>query len=330
MSTPEEAAVVEAAAAALTPSAGASGGVRCDNCGASVPGRFCGNCGQRLEAPVHSLWHFLTLAFEDVTHADSRLWRTLWALLFKPGFLTREFLSGRRARYLPPVRLYLVLSVVFFLWAAGTHSQPGVVSVSTDDKGVPKAARVVPLTAETALPGSDARPGETIAQRNARECGQDLMYDGPWAQQLRPALQRACLKIREDNARSLMEGLWHNVPRAMFLFLPLIAGIMRLLYWRPPHYYVEHLLLLVHNHAFVFLVLPLGWVVKLLLPFAAGVIDLVLFLYVVWYVYRSMRAVYRQGHALTLGKFAVLAFFYFAFGMALFVISFIYSAVTLA
>ena len=335
MSSPEDAAVVEAAAAALTasapPAAAAPGaaGARCDNCGASVPGRYCGNCGQRLEPPVHSLWHFLTVAFEDVTHADSRLWRTLWALLFKPGFLTREFLCGRRARYLPPVRLYLVLSVVFFLWAAGAHSRPGVVAISAD-AGVPKATRVVPLTAATAIPGSAARPGESVEQRNARECGEDLRYNGPWATQLRPALQRACLRIRADNARSLMEGLWHNMPRAMFLFLPLIAAIMRLLYWRPPHYYVEHLLLLVHNHAFVFLVLPLGWVVKLPLPFAAGVIDLALFVYVVWYVYRSMRAVYRQGHALTLAKFAVLAFFYFVFGMALFVISFVYSAVSLA
>ena len=55
------------------------------------------------------------VATEDLTHADSRLWRTLAALLFKPGHLTREFLAGRRARYLPPVRLYLVLSVLFFL-----------------------------------------------------------------------------------------------------------------------------------------------------------------------------------------------------------------------
>src|SRR5690349_19840690 len=132
MSSPEDAAVVEAAAAALTasaPPAAAAAGARCDNCGASVPGRYCGNCGQRLEPPVHSLWHFLTVAMEDVTHADSRLWRTLWALLFKPGFLTRQFLDGRRASYLPPVRLYLVLSVVFFLWFSATHQKLQVVEL---------------------------------------------------------------------------------------------------------------------------------------------------------------------------------------------------------
>ena len=87
---------------------------RCENCGNEVTQRYCGACGQRLEPPVHSLWHFSRVATEDLTHADSRLWRTLGALLFRPGNLTAEFLAGRRARYLPPLRLYLVVSVAFF------------------------------------------------------------------------------------------------------------------------------------------------------------------------------------------------------------------------
>ncbi len=56
-------------------------------------------------------------AFESISHADSRLWRTLWYLLGRPGFLTREFFEGKRVRYLPPFRLYLVISVLFFLVA---------------------------------------------------------------------------------------------------------------------------------------------------------------------------------------------------------------------
>jgi Protein of unknown function (DUF3667) len=106
----------EPAAAAVAPAVRAPGAqpaapaARCENCGAPVSACYCSACGQRVEPPVHSLWHFAKLACEDLTHADSRLWRTLTALLFKPGYLTREFLSGRRARYLPPVRLYLVLS----------------------------------------------------------------------------------------------------------------------------------------------------------------------------------------------------------------------------
>jgi len=300
----------------------------CDNCGGSVAGRYCGNCGQRLEPPVHSLWHFLTVAMEDLTHADTRLWRTLRALLFRPGFLTYEFLAGRRARYLPPVRLYLVLSVVFFLYASLTHSQGELIQVSTSDDGVPKAARVVPLSEAEGLATGPARPGETTEQRAARECGM-IVYDGPGKATLVPAMQRACLKIRSDNARSLMATFRHNLPRTMFLFLPLLAGIMMLFYWRPRHYYVEHLLLLLHNHAAVFVVLPLAWALGALVPRAAGLLNLAVFLYLVWYMYRSMRTVYGQGAGLTIAKLTALSIFYFVFGSLMFVLNFAYSALTL-
>ena len=340
MSTPVAAAPVEAAEAPTAaapavvqpPAAQAAEAVpaaapRCDNCGASVAGRYCGNCGQRLEPPVHSLWHFLTVAMEDVTHADTRLWRTVRALLFKPGYLTHEFLAGRRARYLPPVRLYLVLSVVFFL-ASSMHSKFEAVQISVSDDDVPKAARLVPLE-ETQRPATGpARPGETAEQRAARECGL-IVYNGPWQATLRPAMQQACLRIRADNARSLMASFRHNLPRIMFLFLPLLAGIMMLFYWRPRHYYVEHLLLLLHNHAAVFVVLPLAWGLGAVVPRAAGLLGLAVFLYLVWYMFRSMRTVYGQGKGLTVAKLTALSFFYLVFGMLMFVLTFAYSALTL-
>ncbi|HUO20751.1 MAG TPA: hypothetical protein VMU44_13355, partial [Steroidobacteraceae bacterium] len=86
MSTPAGAAVPQAPAgaapAAAVPAAVPPAAVPaaptaaplCENCGAALTGRYCAACGQRREPPVHSLWHFLTVAFEDVTHADSRLW----------------------------------------------------------------------------------------------------------------------------------------------------------------------------------------------------------------------------------------------------------------
>jgi len=337
MSTPAAAAApveaAEAPSAVAAPSAAQSRAEQaaaplCDNCGASVPGKYCGTCGQRLEPPVHSLGHFLAVAFEDVTHADTRLWRTLGALLFKPGFLTHEFLAGRRARYLPPVRLYLVLSVAFFLCASITHSQGEVIQVGTTSHGVPKSARVVPLSDAESLSGEPARPGETPQQQAERECGM-TNYAGPWQAQLRPAMQRACLKIRADNAHSLVAAFEHNLPRIMFLFLPLLAAIMMLFYWRPRHYYVEHLLLLLHNHACVFVVLPLAWGVGALVPRAAGWVDFAVFVYLVWYMYRSMRSVYGQGRWLTIAKLTALSFFYFVFGMLILLLNFAYSALTL-
>ena len=318
-----------AADAAAPPPVAASAGRRCENCTAAVAGRYCGNCGQRLEPPLHSLWHFTKVAAEDLTHADSRIWRTLAALLFKPGFLTREFLAGRRARYLPPLRLYLVLSVLFFLWAAAGHDSPRVLQISTDDRGLPKAAQVSPLAQLRAPGAGPAPPGESVEQRNRRECAM-IDYQGPGQARLVPALRAACLRIRADNGRALQQAYLHNLPRAMFLFLPLLAGAMMLLYWRPRHYYVEHLLLFVHNHAFVFLSVMLGWGAAALLPAApAHLIRLAVLLYVLWYVYRSVRVVYGQGRWLTFAKLTALSFAYFAFGMLMFLLNMAYSALTL-
>ena len=72
----------------------------CANCGAPLAGEYCAACGQRHEPHVHTVGHFAAEAFESITHADSRLWRTLWYLLARPGRLTREFFAGQ-ARPLP-------------------------------------------------------------------------------------------------------------------------------------------------------------------------------------------------------------------------------------
>ena len=73
-----------------------------------------------------------------------------------------------------------------------------------------------------------------------------------------PSCTRPAAKIAEDGGRELGEAVVHNIPRAMFVFLPLLALVMKPLYWRPKRYYVEHLLFLVHNHAFVFLALAIA------------------------------------------------------------------------
>jgi hypothetical protein len=311
---------VAAPAAALTTEVPAA---RCENCGAAVSGKYCGSCGQRREAPVHTLWHFTQLAAEDVTHADSRLWSTLAALLFKPGHLTREFLSGRRARYLPPVRLYLVLSVVFFLVMSAVQTKNfAVVDFENKPTGY-KAAAVEKLDD---VPELKPKADETPEQRVNRVCG-NANYDGPWAATLKPIIQKACRQSIADNAH-VQEALMHNLPRAMFIFLPLLAGFMMLMYWRPRHYYVEHLLLFVHNHAVAFLVLGVVLLMGKFVPNIPG-LGFGIFLYFTWYMYRSMRVVYGQGRALTASKLVLLAFLYLLLASLMLVATSLYSVIML-
>jgi hypothetical protein len=238
------------------------------------------------------------------------------------------------------VRLYLVLSVVFFLWATATQPDTSILYGGQPPTGrsaaVPAAG--APASPGAAQPGKGeearnwapfgpARPGESHEQRGSRLC--NLEYHGPWEGRVAPLAKRACIKIIEDNGRSLREAFVHNVPRAMFLFLPLLAVAMKLMYWRPRHYYVEHLLLFVHNHAFVFLLLMLAWTLTALLPFANSWVTLVLWLYIPWYMFRSMRVVYGQGRALTFAKLTLLSFYYMVFGSMMLALTTLYSALTL-
>ena len=87
----------------------------CLNCGATVTGRFCSDCGQENLDTKENLGHLLGHFFADMTHYDSKVLITLKYLLFKPGFLSREYFAGRRTKYLNPVRLYIFISFLFFL-----------------------------------------------------------------------------------------------------------------------------------------------------------------------------------------------------------------------
>ncbi|HTE25377.1 DUF3667 domain-containing protein [Flavitalea sp.] len=87
----------------------------CLNCGETVQGRYCQVCGQENTEPKESLWGLVSHFFQDITHFDGKFFSTGKLLFTKPGFLPKEYLSGRRARYLHPIRMYVFTSALFFL-----------------------------------------------------------------------------------------------------------------------------------------------------------------------------------------------------------------------
>jgi len=271
----------------------------CANCQTPGTGRYCGNCGQRLDTHIHSVWHFAGEATEVLTHADSRVWNTLVPLLIRPGFLSREFFAGRRARYLQPFRLYVVLSVIFLLLASWLSDGPHAVQIET-------------------------------GKVDAHSCN-DIQTELPGVHLLRPRLIGACRKLAAEGAHELMENIAHNLGRAMFVFLPLMALFMKLLYWKPRRYYLEHLLLLLHNHAFVFLWLSIYLLIMHWLH-ASGwqtLLGVALIVYLIRYLYRSMKVFYAQSGALTFAKFTALLFLYAACASIMLFATTIISAVTL-
>ena len=86
----------------------------CGNCGAELSGAFCHVCGQKTSGPDVSLHDFFHDALHEFAHVDGKIIQTVRLLITKPGMLTTEFLSGRRARYISPLRVYLTCSFLFF------------------------------------------------------------------------------------------------------------------------------------------------------------------------------------------------------------------------
>src|SRR5882757_10347747 len=107
----------------------------CLNCGAAMAGPYCASCGQKQPHPDLTLRELFHATTEELTHWDGKVPATLKTLFFKPGLLTSDFLKGRRARWLPPLRLYLICSVVFFLTdpfvEAVTHREHREIAVIT-------------------------------------------------------------------------------------------------------------------------------------------------------------------------------------------------------
>ncbi len=87
----------------------------CLNCGSEVLGRYCQVCGQENLEPKETVWHLVTHFVNDITHFDGKFFATLKYLLLKPGFLSQEYVRGRRMSYLHPIRMYVFTSAIFFV-----------------------------------------------------------------------------------------------------------------------------------------------------------------------------------------------------------------------
>lgn len=315
----------------------------CLNCGASLRGQYCGQCGQRAGARRISFWELVRDAFGDLFELDSRLWRTLVPLMIRPGLLTHDYLQGRRARYMPPFRMYLVLSLLFFLVAFfNPRESLGIFFEPADELAHSDAERADrdlanevadELAAEGIVVGRPAAEPDATGNRgiNIRinddgtadtSCDiDDMAVDGPeWLKRrLTPQrLQQICLQIQQDKGRRFVANLLDNLPAALFILLPVMALVLKALYPLSRRYYVEHLLFFVHFHAFFFLILVLEVLLARLtaalpvLEWIGNIAIIAASIYIPVYLFISMRRVYGQGRFLTFLKYSLLVFAYLA------------------
>ena len=107
----------------------------CLNCQASLIGRYCHQCGQENLEPKETVWHLVTHFFNDITHFDGKFFSTGKFLITRPGFLSLEYMQGRRASYLNPIRMYVFTSAFFFLLFFSLASPDKILNLRTNGSG---------------------------------------------------------------------------------------------------------------------------------------------------------------------------------------------------
>ena len=246
----------------------------CLNCGVAVATRFCPACGQENTSYRVSLGRLLADLVEEVFQLESRLWRTLWTLVRRPGLLTVEYNAGRRVRYTTPLRLYLVCSVVYFFFGS-----------------------VMPHGSETVRfeGGHDAE----LAQAESR-------VESPLVKRI---LDRVRVVQRDpaSASRRAQQAISDYAPKIAAVLVPLLAFMTFLFFRRPKRFFVEHLIFALHAHATAFLLLLPGQLLRFELVGTVALLATMALTFV------AMRRVFGQSRWSTLWKSALIALVYSLF-----------------
>jgi len=283
----------------------------CENCGAQLHGRWCAQCGQPAIDYRRSFRHVIADVLESFLNWDSKFFATIGLLIVKPWRLTNEFLAGRRVRYLHPLRLYLLASVLFFLavnqFAKSAHIQPGP---NLKSENLPPEAQAKLEEAQIRIDDAMAKV-PTVSGEPIRITDQPAK--DPFGQWLEA---RAKEKLGEHGTKTqlFLLGFINNLPYMMLAAIPLFAVVLKLLYLRRHIYYIDHLVYALHIHTFAYLAIMLIVFATMGLnrtvPNLTGVACTGLWIAFATQVFLSIRRVYRQGWFISVFKFFLGGFAY--------------------
>ncbi|MBL0057265.1 MAG: DUF3667 domain-containing protein [Chitinophagaceae bacterium] len=335
----------------------------CLNCQAEVMGKYCHVCGQENIEPKESVWHLVTHFFQDITHFDGKFFSTIRYLIVRPGFLSTEYMIGRRASYVNPVRLYVFTSAFFFLIFFSVFKLENSIPSGTTINGKTleqissmDSTRFAEFTRQ--INQEDGKPALSMTREGFARYFDSVMsntgirvsgrfyktlaaYDSAlssgtvkdnWIQQ---QLIRKVININnkyhynsKEVQKAFRSSILHSLPQMLFISLPLLALWLKLLYRRrKEYYYVNHAIYAIHLYIFSFL--------SLLFFFSINKINdqlhwgflgtLMSFIYLGLFVYQyvSMYKFYRQGWGKTLMKFFLLNIL-FLITLALLFIAFVF------
>nr|WP_246722916.1 DUF3667 domain-containing protein [Aliikangiella sp. G2MR2-5] len=292
---------------------------------------------------------------EDVLGYDSRIKHTIIPLLLKPGQITLDYIRDRRFYYVLPLRLYLLTSLILILLLQINTDPKSVISEATSDsttlneqdrlaidsakseleklneKGVsleieePQILDAIKAIEDKEEHSNLSEDGlRKVGQRDSKVIKGDI-FEEPGIMKEFADKVNGNWKAWRQNPEPVIKEFYELLPYMMFVLLPLFALILKLFYLFSKRYYVEHLILLIHNHCFVFTILIIQILLlniesfishseNSLLLKLAGALDFVNFLIGFWiviYIFLSMKRVYQQNWTLTISKGVALSLVYF-------------------
>jgi hypothetical protein len=260
----------------------------CENCGALLHGHWCAKCGQAAIDYRRSFRHVIGDVLDSFLNWDSKFFATIAWLIVRPWHLTNEFLKGRRVRYVHPLRLYLLGSILFFFvvnyGARSIHLDPSKLSqqeraeitadldkenISPDVKARVRRALEAkglkqpeednppaPGSMATPQPIATASPSPSPTSSPASDAvGPLVQFDEPPSDSLGKWLeQRAKEKMGERGGKMalFLRTLFSNLPYMMLCCIPLFALVLKILYIRKRIFYIDHLVYALHIHTFAY------------------------------------------------------------------------------
>ncbi|MEM5516864.1 DUF3667 domain-containing protein [Henriciella sp. AS95] len=308
-------------------------GQPCRNCGEMVDQRHCPRCGQ-LAASFHR--PFLSLIFETVSDSlalDGRIARTLPLLMFRPGVLTRRYNEGKRARYVPPFRLFLLSSLIFYFvvfalldgqtWTKQplvldggdvmTEQEAAELQQELKDAGVETGPSWMrfgtgddPSMSDEA--GDEETPTTSDGDANTDTTGEadaDAETGTPADSDFESEIEERIRRIA-DNPRLFFMALQDWAPRLSLMLVPLTMLTLALMYfWKRKLYTYNHAIHAFHLHTWMYL----AGTVAVVLSLATGPGVWGVFLLVVpIYVLLSLRGAYGTGFFMGFLRTALLGF----------------------
>jgi hypothetical protein len=274
--------------------------VDCKNCKTTFEGKFCPNCGQSV-FEYQRPFRFLLADFTGNLFAfDTRFWKSLKALTIKPGRLTKDFIQGKRARYMPPFRFYIFVSFLFFFIFSSFLGH----EVSVSDENKQDVYKVLDEAKKSTVT-RDATELDTIKTTENTfnfEFGNDTseLSEEEKDEKL-SKVKDGVVKVME-NPKIYMNSFLKFLSWALFLLMPVYAGILWIFNRKTAPYYYSHLILAVNQHSFWFLILSLYFSIQYFLPNKTSDPEFFLLLLLPIHTFLGFKQLFERSWLRTLSK----------------------------